>query len=200
MTSPCETHANKQYDHSYYEDAVATLYKQIDASMQVENRQSCVEEMREYMRRLNLSYQNYENDLLTGFKVVHVTGTKGKGSTCTFPESLLRNAYGQHTGMFTSPHLLKVNERIRLDGKPVSDKDFAAAYFAVRDILLNYDGCNEEVCQEEIVRSLPSLPGYFRMLTLVALYIFTHFQFDDGNKVDVVILEVGIGGWCVFVR
>lgn len=168
-------------DYRDYEKAVSFLYAQIDKSMQVEKREQTVEDMREYMRRLDLSHNNDVID----FKIIHVTGTKGKGSTCAFTESILRVVNGCHTGMFTSPHLLKVNERIRLDGKPVNDEEFATAYFRVRKKLESFEGA---------LGDLPLIPGYFRMLTLLALYIFTHHEFDDGKKVDVAVLEVGIGG------
>ena len=164
-----------------YDNAVSMLYSQIDQSMQIDKREQTVEDMREYMNRLDLSYKNDEID----FKILHVSGTKGKGSTCAFTESIIRKVHGFHTGMFTSPHLLKVNERIRLDGLPINDKEFAEAYFHVRAKLESFKGD---------VGKVPLIPGYFRMLTLLALYIFTHHEFDDGQKIDVVILEVGIGG------
>ena len=52
--------------------------------------------------------------------VIHVAGTNGKGSVCVYLDAMLR-AQGKHTGLFTSPHLIRMNERIRMDGEPVSD-------------------------------------------------------------------------------
>ncbi|CAA7054142.1 unnamed protein product [Microthlaspi erraticum] len=65
---------------------------------------------------------------ISKLKVIHVAGTKGKGSTCTFTESILRN-YGFLTGLLTSPHLIDVRERIRLDGVEVSEEKFTAYFW-----------------------------------------------------------------------
>jgi len=178
----------KSSSSSRYDAAVSALYAQISRSMEVENRERTVLEMREYMRRLGLEYRRSE----VKFKVVHVTGTKGKGSTCAFTENIIRRVHGRRTGMFTSPHLLKVNERIRLDGKPICDNEFADTYFLVRELLLRAS----ETCENNQFKGLPSLPGYFRMLTLMSIFVFTHHVSSNGlyHGVDVVILEVGIGG------
>ena len=65
------------------------------------------------------------------FQSVHVAGTNGKGSTSAMLDSILRAA-GLRTGLYTSPHLERINERIRLDGKEISDDEFAAAFTRVR--------------------------------------------------------------------
>ena len=85
-------------------------------------------------------------------------------------ELLLREE-GFKTGLFTSPHLCKVNERIRINGKPISDEDFALSFHHIYEQL------------DALQR-----PAYFSFLTLVAFHAFNTL------KVDVVILEVGIGG------
>lgn len=59
---------------------------------------------------------------------IHITGTKGKGSTCAFTESILRN-HGFKTGFFSSPHLIEVRERIRINGKPLSRNLFAQHFW-----------------------------------------------------------------------
>ncbi|CAG5103954.1 Oidioi.mRNA.OKI2018_I69.chr1.g1016.t1.cds [Oikopleura dioica] len=100
----------------------------------------------------------------------HVAGTKGKGTTSAMIDSLLREK-GFRTGLFTSPHLCKVNERIRIDGKPISDEDFAFSFHHI------YEQLKPE-----------QRPAYFSFLTLVAFHAFSRL------RVDVVILEVGIGG------
>eukprot|EP00924_Labyrinthula_sp_SR-Ha-C_P007982 snap_masked-scaffold_41-processed-gene-2.76-mRNA-1 protein AED:0.33 eAED:0.50 QI:0/-1/0/1/-1/1/1/0/464 len=104
-------------------------------------------------------------------KVVHVAGTKGKGSTCAMVESILRSG-GLKTGLFTSPHLIKVNERIRLNGKCIQDqkleKYFNEVYFPLE--------------------KAEALLGFYKFMTVLALHIFTK------EDLDVVILEVGIGG------
>lgn len=61
-------------------------------------------------------------------RAIHITGTKGKGSTCAFTESILRN-HGFKTGFFSSPHLIEVRERIRINGKPLSRNLFAQHFW-----------------------------------------------------------------------
>jgi len=104
-----------------------------------------------------------------GFTVIGVAGTNGKGST----SELLRSVYheaGYRVGKYTSPHILSFNERINIDGYPVSDGDLLGAFKAV-----------------EIARQTTRLT-YFEYATLVAIELFT--QAD----VDVAIMEVGLGG------
>ncbi|KAL8533952.1 hypothetical protein ACS0TY_010104 [Phlomoides rotata] len=108
-------------------------------------------------------------------KIIHVAGTKGKGSTCTFTESILRNC-GFRTGLFTSPHLIDVRERFRLDGLDISEERFLEYFWWCFDRL------------KEITSDTVPMPTYFRFLALLAFKIFAAVQ------VDVVILEVGLGG------
>jgi dihydrofolate synthase/folylpolyglutamate synthase len=98
-------------------------------------------------------------------RFVHVAGTNGKGSTCAMIESALRAA-GQHTGLFTSPHLAEPTERIRIDGRPISAERFAGAF----DRLLGLH------------------TTYFETVTAMALLVFAE------ERVDMVVLEVGLGG------
>ncbi|UYV81920.1 FPGS [Cordylochernes scorpioides] len=111
---------------------------------------------------------------LESLKVIHVAGTKGKGSTCAFTESILR-AHGYTTGFFSSPHLVVVRERIRINGKPISKEKFTHYFWKVYNKLKS----NEDISP---------MPGYFVFLNLMSLYTFLH------EKVDATILEVGIGG------
>ncbi|KAI5670592.1 hypothetical protein M9H77_10956 [Catharanthus roseus] len=108
-------------------------------------------------------------------KIIHVAGTKGKGSTCTFTESILRNC-GFNTGLFTSPHLIDVRERFRLNGIDICEEKFLAYFWWCWDRLK--EKCNEDV----------PMPTYFRFLAILAFKIFA------GEQVDVAILEVGLGG------
>src|SRR5216684_2363652 len=68
------------------------------------------------------------------FQSVHVAGTNGKGSTSAMLESILRTA-GLRTGLYTSPHLERINERIRLDGEEISDGEFAAAFTRIHRLI-----------------------------------------------------------------
>ncbi|KAF0689699.1 Aste57867_18882 [Aphanomyces stellatus] len=133
-------------------------------------RESANAMMRHYMKRTNVD--------ASSLSVVHIAGTKGKGSTCAFTESILR-AHDVKTGMFTSPHLIHPNERFRINGKPVSDTLFVGTFWSIVDGLL---------ASEDDLGGYPRHPNYFTVLTLMALRLFV------AERVDVAILEVGLGG------
>ncbi|XP_057866759.1 folylpolyglutamate synthase isoform X2 [Cryptomeria japonica] len=125
--------------------------------------------MFEYLKILDLE------ESLSRLNVIHVAGTKGKGSTCAFTESILR-ACGYRTGLFTSPHLIDICERFRLNGSEIDQETFLKHFWWCWHRLK--DNCTKDV----------PMPNYFRLLTLVAFKIFA------AEKVDVAILEVGLGG------
>ncbi|HWR36579.1 MAG TPA: folylpolyglutamate synthase/dihydrofolate synthase family protein [Clostridia bacterium] len=106
-----------------------------------------------------------------------IAGTNGKGSTAATLASILRAA-GHRTGLYTSPHLVRINERIRINGEAISDGDFAAAYERVEDVA------------ERLVREgkLPWHPSFFEMLTAMC------FEYFGRSGVQVAVLEVGMGG------
>ncbi|KAL1722398.1 Mur ligase [Schizophyllum commune] len=135
-----------------------------------------IPEMVEYLERIG-----YKTEDLNALNVVHITGTKGKGSTSAFTDSIIREAVPQwKIGLYTSPHLVAVRERIRVNGQPISEDDFAKYFFEVWDRL-----------QANTDRKFPSttvMPGYFRFVTLMAFHTFLQM------KVDATILEVGVGG------
>ena len=111
------------------------------------------------------------------FPAVLIAGTNGKGSTAATLASILTSS-GLRTGLYTSPHLVKVNERMRLDRVEIADEAFAALYYRVHDRAqrLVLDG------------AFPQLPSFFEILTAQAFLYFAEAQ------VDIAVLEVGMGG------
>ncbi|KAL0091121.1 Mur ligase [Phycomyces blakesleeanus] len=152
-------------------------------------------EMRDYFKRIGYEVKTFDK-----LNVIHVTGTKGKGSTSAITQSILRNCSDEkpiRTGLFTSPHLISVRERIRINGEPVSEELFAKYSNEVWDRLestkeeaLIKAGLSEKDLKASLrdQRQHPDKPIYFRYLTLVAFHTFIQ------EKVDVAILEVGVGG------
>jgi folylpolyglutamate synthase len=156
----------------------ATTKEEIAKSAQ--RRTKTIQDMRYYWGKLLLQENNKPT---LPQRIIHITGTKGKGSTACMCESILRK-HGLSTGLFTSPHLMDIRERIRWNGRPIHPNIFGNVYWKIRkDLML------EGHCEQDDDQDFPKqLPGYFRMLTLVALYTFRMLQ------VDVLILEVGMGG------
>jgi len=111
------------------------------------------------------------------FPSVLIAGTNGKGSTAAMLASILRAA-GYRTGLYTSPHLSRVNERIQIDGVPIADEDFARLYFRV-------DGTAAQLVRDG---ALPHHPSFFETVTALAFLYFAE------KKVELAVLEVGIGG------
>jgi dihydrofolate synthase / folylpolyglutamate synthase len=111
------------------------------------------------------------------FRSVHIAGTNGKGSTAAMLASILRAA-GLRAGLYTSPHLLRINERIRLDGADIADADFAKAFDRVHAVI------------EELLATgaLAAHPTFFECVTAMA------FDFFAREKVDAAVIEVGMGG------
>jgi dihydrofolate synthase/folylpolyglutamate synthase len=107
------------------------------------------------------------------YRVVHVAGTNGKGSTCAMIDAGLRAA-NIRTGLFTSPHLIEPTERIQIDGIPVSPADFERAFNVVHEVAEMLD--------------LDCHPTYFETVTAMALWLFRE------KKVETAVIEVGLGG------
>ncbi len=114
---------------------------------------------------------NPQND----FFAIHISGTNGKGSTSTYLEHILHKS-GMTVGKFTSPHLVSYNERIRVDCQNISDQDFAE----IKPII---DKASEKIEKEFDVK-----PSFFEIVTAIAYYYFSL------RKVDVAVVEVGLGG------
>jgi dihydrofolate synthase/folylpolyglutamate synthase len=108
---------------------------------------------------------------------VQVAGTNGKGSVCVFLESICRSA-GIKTGLTTSPHLVSITERVKIDGEQISDARFASLVTRIRTV------------SEDLVRNgtLHILPTYFEQVTAIALTAFAE------SNVELAILETGLGG------
>ncbi|WVQ71200.1 hypothetical protein IAR50_000725 [Cryptococcus sp. DSM 104548] len=135
-----------------------------------------VAEMHDYLRRIG-----YKPEDLNALNVVHITGTKGKGSTSAFTERVLRaHMPEKKIGLYTSPHLCAVRERIRVNGEPISETEFAKFFFEVWDKL--------EADPKPLTELTPKFPVYFRLLTLLAFHTFLSLG------VSATVLEVGIGG------
>ena len=111
------------------------------------------------------------------FPSVLIAGTNGKGSTAATLASILR-ASGLNTGLYTSPHLVRINERIRVSGQQISDDGFASLHAEV-----------DRVAEKLVERAeLPWHPSFFEMMTAIA------FEYFARERVDLAVLEVGMGG------
>ena len=111
------------------------------------------------------------------FASVLIAGTNGKGSTAATLASILRCA-GYKTGLYSSPHLVRINERIRVNGEQISDPEFGEIHDRV-----------ERTAQELLAAGkLPWHPSFFEMLTVMA------FEYFASAGVQIAVLEVGMGG------
>jgi dihydrofolate synthase / folylpolyglutamate synthase len=108
---------------------------------------------------------------------VHIAGTNGKGSTAAFLESILRRA-GFRTGLYTSPHLERINERIRINGEEISDEEFAETFSRIQMLI-------EELLAAGKLRAHPT---FFECMTALAFECFAR------SRVEFAVFEVGLGG------
>ncbi|EED86233.1 hypothetical protein THAPSDRAFT_bd460, partial [Thalassiosira pseudonana CCMP1335] len=188
---------NQSPQSESYDDAASALMSPVHQATTpatiraaAARRTNTLNDMNVYLMRLGLDLNGsgYNPQL-----IFHVTGTKGKGSTLSLTESILRNSYNLNTGMFTSPHLVCIRERIRINGVPISKQMFGRVYWRVRRRLEEFDGEANNTVEngDDGLSPLPTLPGYFRMLTLMALYTFCYCR---QPKIDAILLEVGMGG------
>ncbi|KAK3341808.1 tetrahydrofolylpolyglutamate synthase [Lasiosphaeria hispida] len=142
-------------------------------------------EMRAYLARIG-----YSSSDLDRLGIVHVAGTKGKGSTCAFVDSILSQYHGSRgtprkVGLFTSPHLIAVRERIRIGSRPLSEELFARYFFQVWDRL---ESSQAAAGDDGVVVAPGSKPIYARYLTLLSYHVFL------SEGVDAAVYETGIGG------
>ena len=108
------------------------------------------------------------------YPIIHVTGTNGKGSTIAFMRELFV-AHGKKVGTFTSPHIISIHDRICINGQPIADEDFIRIANQVKEM-------------EKTLLETHDQLSFFELLTLIALLYFKE------QRVDLVLLEVGIGG------
>ncbi len=141
-------------------------YKQLDNIIRTFSRPGSIPGLERVRKLCDLLY-NPENNC----KTIHVAGTNGKGSVCAHLESVYKNA-GVKTGLFTSPHLVRVNERFRIDGKEIEDGEL----FRLVETI-------SKVSKQNNIK-----PTEFEILTVAAFLWFSE------NNCDIVILETGLGG------
>ena len=152
-----------------YETAVARMYALGHELTQTPSHKFDLAHMRVLLEALNHPERKFPGVL--------IAGTNGKGSTAATLASILR-ASGLRTGLYTSPHLVRINERIGINGSEISDDDFALLHDVV-------DRTAERLVEEG---ELPWHPSFFEMLTAIA------FEYFAQNKVEIAVLEVGMGG------
>lgn len=147
-----------------YDDAIAFWYGRINYEVKAANPGDLkLERMRALLRQLGDPHER--------FRSIHITGTKGKGSTAAMLASVLRSA-GYRVGLFTSPHLVHVEERVQLDGRPISKAELTA-YMA-------------EIANA--VSKMKDHPSFFEIGTAIG---FMHFAL---RRAELAVIEVGLGG------
>jgi dihydrofolate synthase / folylpolyglutamate synthase len=152
-----------------YQTAVARMYALGHELAQTPPHKFDLAHMRTLLGALNRPEQRFPSVL--------IAGTNGKGSTAATLASILQ-ASALHTGLYTSPHLVRINERIRIDGVEIPDDEFALIHDLVERTAERLVGEGE----------LPWHPSFFEMLTAIA------FEYFAQNKVEIAVLEVGMGG------
>ena len=152
-----------------YQTAVASMFALGHELAQTPSHKFDLAHMRVLLERLGHPERTFPSAL--------IAGTNGKGSTAATLSSILR-ASGLKTGLYTSPHLVRINERIRISGAEISDDDFARLH-----------GDVDRVAERLVVEgALPWHPSFFEMMTAIAFCYFSE------QRVDVAVLEVGMGG------
>lgn len=138
-----------------------------------------IESIPKFAKKTTLDNTRYLLKLLefeeSQFQIFHVAGTNGKGSVCAYLSSIVKET-GKKVGLFTSPHLIDIKERVRINGEIVDEKLFTEAFHNIYDR------------SRQMVKEGYSHPAYFEFLFGMAIYIFIK------EKVEVMILETGLGG------
>jgi dihydrofolate synthase / folylpolyglutamate synthase len=152
-----------------YETAIASMYALGHELANTPSNKFDLAHMRVLLAAMSRPEQSFPSIL--------IAGTNGKGSTAATLASILR-ASGLKTGLYTSPHLIKINERIRVNGEPIGDNDFARLHGEV-------DRMAETLVEQG---NLPWHPSFFEMMTAIAFAYFAR------ERVEIAVLEVGMGG------
>ena len=163
----------KSESPSSIEDHLATLYSRInyERQLKVTPRHFKLRNMREILQRLDDPHLKYP--------VIHVAGTKGKGSTCTMLGQVL-TASGRRTGVYTSPHLETIHQRMAVDGNLITDEQLVHVLTTLWPVIDAMDSESAEAGFRPLT--------FFEITTAAALL---HFAIQ---KCDAVVLEVGLGG------
>lgn len=178
---PCDRFAAAAADPSAddrYDQALGFLYDRIDYERMatVTSRYPFrLQRITELLMRLELGQYLYPHSPAPPVPLVHIAGTKGKGSTAAMVAAML-SASGFRTGLYTSPHLHELQERFRIDAEPCSRQDIVTLVDQIRPIA-------EAMATEPV-----GAPSFFDLTTAMALL---HF---DRRRCDAVVLEVGLGG------
>ncbi|GAB3606082.1 folylpolyglutamate synthase/dihydrofolate synthase family protein [Conyzicola nivalis] len=159
------------FDDNEYQSGADDVYAELLARIGEGNPQPRLEPTRRAVELLGDPHRAYP--------VIHIAGTNGKTSTSRITESILR-AYGLKTGLLTSPHLTRVNERIVIDGQPISNRALVENWADIRPYLLLIDA--------ELAGAGESELTFFEALTVLAFASFAD------APVDVAVIEVGMGG------
>jgi dihydrofolate synthase / folylpolyglutamate synthase len=153
-----------------YDEALAFWYRRIDFERKSPKPDDLkLDRMRALLRALGDPHRR--------LRIVHVAGTKGKGSSSAMLASVLQSA-GYRVGLFTSPHLSEVSERIQVDGKPISRGELTARLEEIARVVEPFDRSGDA----------RGIPTFFEIGTALS---FLHF---DCRKVEIAVVEVGLGG------
>ncbi|ROV99237.1 hypothetical protein VSDG_03883 [Cytospora chrysosperma] len=189
-TAPGRTYADAIDTLNTFQTPFAVIEARRKAGIRPD--ENSTREMKAYWARLGHAPED-----LNRLNVIHVAGTKGKGSVCAFVASIL-SRYQQRTststststprriGLLTSPHLIAVRERIRIDSQPISEALFARYFFEVLDGLTDASSPSYVLLPGDAEPG--SRPIYARYLTLMAFHVFLR------EGVDVAVVETGVGG------
>ncbi|KAK5994661.1 Folylpolyglutamate synthase [Cladobotryum mycophilum] len=179
---------------SAYQDAVKLLnstqsgYKVLEEKRRQGQKldATAITQMIQWLRFIGYSVDlSIQPSDLNRMNIIHVAGTKGKGTTCAYTNSILQRFQDtvhvpRKIGLYTSPHLVAVRERIRINSEPISEELFAKYFFEV------WNGLEASASKEGLDPG--HKPSYFRFLTLMSFHVFMR------ENVDAAIYEVGVGG------